>query len=68
MDRAIDQLATNPRRPGKAIKAIEGRQDRFLRLCVGDHRIMYEIDDAHQVVLIEGIVARKDFDKWLRSR
>lgn len=68
LERAIAKLALDPRRPGKAIKAIEGRHDRFLRPKVGDRRILYELDDVHEVVLVEAIVARKDFDTWLRSK
>ena len=68
IERAVTALAVDPRRPGKAIKAIEGRHDRFLRLRAGDHRILHEVDDARHVVLIEGIVPRKDLNKWLRSK
>lgn len=68
LERAITKLAIDPRRPGRAIKAIEGRHDRFLRLRVGDRRILYELDDAREVVLVEAIVARKDLDTWLRSK
>ena len=68
IERALHGLEIDPRRLGKATKAIEGKHDRFLRLRAGDHRIMYEVDDAGHVVLVEGIVARKDLDKWLHSK
>jgi len=34
---------------------------------VGDYRIMYEVLDAERVVLILGIVQRKDLEQWLRQ-
>lgn len=68
LERAVTELAIDPRRPEKAIKAIEGRHDGFSRLRVGDRRILYELDDVHEVVLAEAIVARKDLDTWLRSK
>jgi mRNA-degrading endonuclease RelE of RelBE toxin-antitoxin system len=39
-----------------------------LRLRVGDFRILYEVFDADRVVLIHGIVARKELEQWLRQR
>ncbi len=68
IERAIDRLATNPRPPGKLVKAIQGPHDDFLRLRVGEYRILYEVFDADRVVLIFGIVARKDLEAWLRQR
>ena len=35
---------------------------------VGDYRIMYEVVDADRVVLILGIVHRRDLEEWLRQR
>lgn len=68
LERAIDALARNPRPPGKLVKAIQGTKDDFLRMRVGDYRIMYEVDDADRVVLILGIIQRKDLEQWLRQR
>jgi mRNA-degrading endonuclease RelE of RelBE toxin-antitoxin system len=34
---------------------------------VGDYRIMYEVVDAARVVLILGIIHRKDLEQWLRQ-
>lgn len=34
---------------------------------VGNYRIMYEVIDAERVVLILGIVQRKDLEQWLRQ-
>ena len=68
LERAIDALAKNPRPPGKLVKAIQGAKDDFLRMRVGEYRIMYEVIDADRVVLILGIVQRKDLEQWLRQQ
>jgi len=34
---------------------------------VGDYRIMYEVVDADRVVLILGIIQRRDLEQWLRQ-
>jgi mRNA interferase RelE/StbE len=67
LERAIDALAKNPRPSGKLVKAIQGTKDDFPRMRVGDYRIMYEVIDADRVVLILGIVQRKDLEQWLRQ-
>ena len=67
LERAIDALARNPRPSGKLVKAIHGTKDQFLRMRVGDYRIMYEVLDADRLVLILGIVQRKDLEQWLRQ-
>ncbi len=68
LERAIDALAHNPRPPGKLVKAIQGSKDAFLRLRVGNHRLMYEVNDPNRTVLILGIIHRKDLEEWLRQR
>ena len=68
LERAIDALSRNPRPPGKLIKAIQGRRDQFLRLRVGNYRLMYEVDDTNKMVLILGIIHRKDLEEWLRQQ
>lgn len=35
---------------------------------VGNYRIMYEVADADRVVLILGVIHRKDLEEWLRQR
>jgi mRNA interferase RelE/StbE len=67
LERAIDTLARNPRPPGMLVKAIQGSKDNFLRMRVGNYRIMYEVADADRVVLILAIVHRKDLEQWLRQ-
>jgi mRNA interferase RelE/StbE len=68
IERAIDGLGTNPRPPGKLVNAIQGPHDDFLRLRVGDFRILYEVFDADRVVLIHGVIPRKELEEWLRQR
>lgn len=68
LERAIDGLARNPRPRGNLVKAIRGAHDEFLRLRVGDHRIMYEVFDADRVVLIHAIIHRSDLEAWLRQQ
>lgn len=68
LERAIDGLRTNPQPPGKLVKSIQGPHDEFLRLRVGDYRVMYEIFDKDHVVLIHAIVNRKELEEWLRKR
>lgn len=68
LERAIDALGANPRPAGKLVKAIQGPHDEFLRLRVGDFRVLYEIFDADRVVLIHGIVNRRELEEWLRQR
>ena len=33
---------------------------------MGDYRLLYEIHDDDHVVLVAGIVARKDLEGWIR--
>lgn len=65
---ALRALATAPRPKGMRVKALQGVDAPFLRYRVGDHRIMYEVDDSKREVLVHAIVARKDLERWLRSR
>ena len=67
LERAIDSFSRNPRPAGKLVKAIQGTKDAFLRMRVGDYRIMYEVVDADRVVLILGIIQRRDLEQWLRQ-
>jgi mRNA interferase RelE/StbE len=68
LERAIDALSRNPRPPGKLVKAIQGTKDEFVRLRVGSYRVMYEVNDPKRVVLILGIIHRKDLEEWLRKQ
>lgn len=55
--RAIDGLADDPRPPGA--KLLSG-PDRRWRIRVGDHRILYLVDDDSVVVVIVRVRHRKD--------
>jgi len=35
---------------------------------VGDHRVMYDLVNEDRVLLVLGIVHRRDLERWLRSR
>jgi mRNA-degrading endonuclease RelE of RelBE toxin-antitoxin system len=55
-------------RGGKSLKVIQGRRDRFFRLRVGDNRVMFDLIDDDRVLLVLGIVHRRDLERWLRGR
>ncbi len=69
---ALERLATDVARPGrvagKSVKTIKGVSDSFHRLRVGDHRVMYDVVDADEVILVLGIIHRGDLVRWLRNR
>jgi mRNA-degrading endonuclease RelE of RelBE toxin-antitoxin system len=52
----------------KRVKTIRGAADSFHRLRVGDYRVMFDVIYADRVVLVLGIVHRRDLERWLRSR
>lgn len=64
--KALDALEHDPRPQGKQVKTIQGTRDAFLRYRVGDYRLLYEILDADHLVLVAGIVSRKDLEGWIR--
>jgi mRNA interferase RelE/StbE len=53
---AIDALSADPR-PRGAVK-LAGRDD--FRIRVGDHRIVYAVDDAQRIVLVARIAHRRE--------
>ena len=53
----IEGLASNPRPPG--CRQLEGAVN-FWRIRVGDHRVIYSIDDQHRIVDIVAIRHRSD--------
>jgi len=57
VSRQIASLATNPRPAG--IKMLKGRKG-FLRLRVGDYRVIYQVEDDRLVVLAVKIGHRRD--------
>ena len=69
---ALEKLADEASQPGrirgKAVKTIRGLADSFHRLRIGDYRVMYDVIDEEQVLLVLGIVHRGELERWLRSR
>ncbi len=72
MQQALEKLGRDVAPPGriggKAVKTIQGVGDSFHRLRVGDSRVMYDVIDEDQVILVLGIVHRGDLERWLRNR
>jgi mRNA-degrading endonuclease RelE of RelBE toxin-antitoxin system len=68
----LEKFAADVAKPGriggKSVKTIRGVADSFHRLRVGDHRVMYDVNEADRVVLVLGIVHRADLERWLRNR
>ena len=62
------QVAVPDRVPGKAVKTIRAADDTFHRLRVGDYRVMYDVLDDEQVLLVLGVIHRGDLERWLRNR
>jgi mRNA interferase RelE/StbE len=60
--------AATASRGGKSVKTLRGRRDRFIRLRVGDHRAMYDVLEDERVLLVLGIVPRRDLERWLRGQ
>ncbi len=57
INRHILQLESEPRPSG--VEKLVGRQNSW-RIRVGDYRILYEIDDTNQRVIIHRIAHRRD--------
>ena len=53
---------------GKRVKTIHGTQDSFERLRVGDYRVMFDLIHGDRVLLVLGIVHRRDLERWIRNR
>jgi mRNA interferase RelE/StbE len=56
VQKAIDDLAIEPRPPGAA--KLAGRED--YRVRVGDYRIVYAVDDEQRLVLVARIAHRRE--------
>jgi mRNA-degrading endonuclease RelE of RelBE toxin-antitoxin system len=65
---ARDATDDSGARGSKSLKQIRGRRDRFFRLRVGDLRIMFDTLKEERVLLVVGVVNRRDLERWLRSR
>jgi mRNA interferase RelE/StbE len=53
----LEQLAGDPRPPG--VKKLAAQEDRY-RIRVGDHRIVYEIQDEVLVIVVFRIAHRRE--------
>lgn len=63
---AILALENGPFPKGKKIKHLKGLEDEFVRLRVGDYRVLYEV--VGENISILGVVHRKDLDRWVKKR
>lgn len=59
----IDALKTDPRPAG--CKKLKGRED-FYRIRVGNHRVVYQIEDEVLYILIVRVGDRKDIYEIIR--
>ena len=60
----LERLADNPRPPGS--KKLEGTEDLY-RVRVGDHRIVYRIEEQVLLVLVVRVAHRSDVYRRLPS-
>ena len=54
----IDLLVENPRPHG--VKSLQGGQKGYLRIRVGDYRVIYRIENDHLVVMVVAIGHRRE--------
>ena len=59
----ILKLADNPFPEGKKWKRLKGLDGSYVRLRVGDYRVIYDV--VSDEIYILGIVHRKDLKKWI---
>jgi mRNA interferase RelE/StbE len=55
-------------RGGNALKKIRGRGDDFYRLRIGGFRVLFDLIHKERVLLVHGILNRRDLERWLRAR
>ncbi|RIK10984.1 MAG: hypothetical protein DCC49_01910 [Acidobacteria bacterium] len=53
---------------GKEVMEIKGAKDSFYRLRVGDYRVMFDLIPEDSVILVLGVVHRRDLERWIRNR
>jgi mRNA-degrading endonuclease RelE of RelBE toxin-antitoxin system len=63
---ALERLGTDPRGSGLDLKALVGRRP-WLRLRVGEHRVLLRISDDGQVLLVARVVDRRDLELAVAS-
>jgi mRNA interferase RelE/StbE len=54
----IDELANEPRPAGA--KALQGAEAGYLRIRIGDYRVIYAVEDRQLLVLVVRIADRKE--------
>jgi len=59
LDRCFTSLARDPRHHNN-VKPLRGRFSGYLRFRVGDHRVIYRIDDSAARIIVVDIANRKD--------
>ena len=57
--RALTPLGDDPRRLDANVKKLAGDEDRY-RLRVGDYRVLYEVMDGRQIILVVGVGHRRE--------
>ena len=65
---ALSATTASGGRGSKTLKTIRGTEGDFHRVRVGDWRIMYDVLSDDKVLLVLGIVNRRDLERWLRNR
>lgn len=67
LHRLAEQTAPG-HRGGKGLKKLRGSREDFFRLRVGDHRIIFDVLEGERIVLVLGVMHRRDLERWLRQR
>lgn len=60
----ILKLRNDPYPAGKKVKKLKGFDGEYIRLRVGDYRIMFEVGE--EMINILGIVHRRDLERWIK--
>jgi len=60
----MQELRLEPR--GLKTKKLHGLHPPLYELRIHPYRVIYDIDDAKRVIVILGVIHRKDLDKFLR--
>jgi mRNA interferase RelE/StbE len=63
---SLERLANDPRVSSLDVKALVGRRP-WLRLRVGEHRVLFRISNDGQVLLVARVVDRRDLDLAVAS-
>lgn len=54
----IDSLAENPRPHG--VKSLQGSQKGYLRIRIGEYRVVYRVEDERLLVLVVAVGHRRE--------